>query len=306
MINPYWEPTKYEDGWWNLWGLLTPLQHESDGRNLGGSWNIAFVREDAGKRGTISHELAHSLGQGREFYEDYEKCQQFRKDPLEPCVDYKIPLALDADDQSWKLIENKFSIVNYTENIDNEWIDRDTYQKTFQVLSRFISPAIDPWVDLQGDSSSSSLLKDKKSSLKAVVSGFYYEKEDAFIVPKTRVYKTSLQTTSFDQKTKKPKLPLITFQLKEKGKVLKEVKRIALKTKIESLYENGSSKTRPFPFSHVMAVFELSENYPERNLRIVILDPKENVIYSAPLLKKVTENGTKKTTNDLVQIDKNY
>ena len=76
--------------------------------------------------------------------------------------------------------------------------------------------------------------------------------------------------------------------------------------KIESLYENGTSKIRPFPFSHMMAAFELPENYSERNLQIVILDLKKNIIYSAPLPKKVTENGVKKTINDLVQIDKNY
>ena len=101
-INPYWEPSPLEDGFWNLWGLLAPLQLESEGRNLGGSWNVAFISEDTRERGTVSHELAHTLGQGREFYDPNEMCRQFKRDPLEPCEDYEIPLALDADHQSWR------------------------------------------------------------------------------------------------------------------------------------------------------------------------------------------------------------
>ncbi|MCZ0932828.1 MAG: hypothetical protein OXJ52_06730 [Oligoflexia bacterium] len=65
---------------------------------LGGSWNVAIVHEDQKDKGTVSHELAHILGQGREFYKPHEMCRQFRGSALEACEDYQIPLALSAGD----------------------------------------------------------------------------------------------------------------------------------------------------------------------------------------------------------------
>ena len=144
-------------------------------------------------------------------------------------------------------IGNRFSIVSDKKDIDNKWIDRDTHQKTFRVLSQFASPAIDPWVDLQGDRSSSRL-RDKEPSLKAIVSGFYYEKEDAFIVSKTRIYKTKLKTPSFDFKTENPKLSFIKFQLRENGRVLEEIKRPAFKNEKGVFAGQWRLKGSPFSF----------------------------------------------------------
>ena len=52
-----------------------------------GSRNVMFLIDDQKDKGTIAHELAHTLGQGREFYElvdendealpDQEQCQRF-------------------------------------------------------------------------------------------------------------------------------------------------------------------------------------------------------------------------------------
>ena len=38
-----------------------------------GSWNVMFLIDDQKDKGTLSHELAHTLGQGKEFYRQFEK-----------------------------------------------------------------------------------------------------------------------------------------------------------------------------------------------------------------------------------------
>ena len=70
---------------------------------------------------------------------------------------------------------------------------------------------------------------------------------------------------------------------------------------MELLYKNEPPKSKPFPFSHAMAAFDLPEDYRERNLRIVVLDPEKNIIYSAPIPKK---RKKKAKTANIALIDK--
>ena len=284
VITPKWQPDEPKT---SFFGLIKSFQFEWEGENLGGSWNIAFVRSDQDNKGTVSHELAHTLGQGRELYESNERCQQFRGDPLEVCKNYIIPRALEATNQSWKVIKNKHSIVSDEGGrIADLWIDRDTFQKNFWLASHFPSLGIDPWVDLFDEADESRRLKNRKSSLKAVVSGFYYEEEEAFIIPTTTVYKTTLKTMSFPSEVS---LPLLSFQLKEGEELLKEIKRPVFQLDIELLYENEISETRPFPFSHAMASFQLPEDYEKRNLNVFVFSPKGKLIYSATVSKMLKE-----------------
>ena len=280
MISPLWKGWK----WFLAWSWKSGF--------LGGSWNVAFVHEDQVNKGTVSHELAHTVGQGREFYEPHEQCRPFRGSPLELCDKYKIPLALEADHQSWTFVEKKFSIMsNEGKNIEDKWIDRDTFQKTFKVLSKKVVIPNDE--ELLGKSIIADYRKEKKSSVKAVVSGFYHEKEKDFVVPKIEIRKTKLLTPSFYPNTENTKLPVVIFQLKEGGRLLKEIKRPLLKFQLEILYKNKPPETEPFEFSPLMAVFKLPEDYKKRDLRIVVLSPWKKRIWTAPVPKKRESKPTK-------------
>ena len=231
--------------------------------------------------------MAHTVGQGREFYEPHEQCRPFRGSPLELCDKYKIPLALEADHQSWTFVEKKKSIMNskeLKEDIDDLWIDRDTFQKTFKVLSK--RAVIPDDEELFDKSIIADYRKEKKSSVKTVVSGFYHEKEKDFVVPKIEIRKTKLLTPSFYPNTENTKLPVVIFQLKEGRRLLKEIKRPMLKFQLEILYKNKPPETEPFEFSPLMAVFKLPEDYKKRDLRIVVLSPWKKQIWTAPVLKK--------------------
>ena len=93
----------------------------------------------------------------------------------------------------------------------------------------------------------------------------------------------------------------MTFQLKEKGKLLKEIRRPILKMDIETLHENNTSNKQAFPFSHTMASFTLPKDDKKRNLQVYILGPKKNVIYSAPVPRK---RKKERKEQNVVLIDK--
>ncbi len=254
---------------------------------IGGSWNVAFINSAEKNLGTVSHELAHLLGQGREFYHSQERCRHLMINQKAPCSIKFIPRFLDTGiknkRQFWELItKNRYSFMGNQGNIHNQWIDRDTYQKNMKILSTY-SPAISSSVELYKQTSSLRLERKR-----AVVTGFYNREKSAFIVPKIKIYKTKLTTPSFKQ-IKGINIPVVTIQLKEKNRMLQEIKRPIFKMEIELLYRSQSSKKEPFDFSHVMAVFKLPKDSKKRKLRISILSPKGDVIYSAPVPKKLSE-----------------
>ena len=244
--------------------------------------------------GTVSHEIAHTLGQGREFYKPKEKCQTFRGDPLVFCKDYEIPRSLYARTENrqsiWEFIENKYSIVNNVNDITQLWIDRETYQKTFSVLAKR-GAIIPEKTDLySGSTTNSHYPKNQTPSFKVLISGFYYEKADSFIIPKTSVHKTDIQTPPFPTvEGKNP--PMVTFQLRDKNnKILQEVKRPLLKVSLEALYKNKTSRKIPFEFCHLLAVLKLPENSQNKGLHVVVISPKGRVMYSVPVsIKKKRE-----------------
>jgi len=255
---------------------------------IGGSWNVAFINSSEKNRGTVSHELAHLLGQEREFYEPNEKCQHLRTYQQKvSCATKFIPRFLDTgiknNKQFWELItNNRYSVMGDQGNITNQWIDRDTYQKSLKILSTYL-PAIPSNVELYKQTSSLHL-KEKK----IVVSGLYNREKSAFVVPKIRVYKTKLVTPSSKQ-IKSLNVPVITIQLKEKNRILQTIKRPIFKMEIELLYRNQPSKKELFDFSHVMAAFKLPKDSKKRELWISVLSPKGKVIYSEPIPKELSE-----------------
>ena len=294
IIRPRIKKSKYED-WW-----IRPFELPEI---AGGSWNVIFVRSDEVDDGTVSHELAHSLGQGRELYEGYELCRHFRRDKLKSChKNLFIPRFLHTGIRKnrpfWHLIKkDRYTVMDNQGDIKQQWIDRDTYQKNLWTLSKY-DPVIPPEVNLYKKTSS---LRARKR--KIIVSGFYNKKQNTFIVSKTRISLTKILTPSFVEKAKN-NLPFITFQLKEKNMILQEIKRPVFEMEIELLYKNEFSTSRPFDFSHAVAVFKLPESYKQRNLRVFVLDPKGGIIYSAPVPKKIRKGKEKGNIGNIARIDK--
>ena len=170
-------------------------------------------------------------------------------------------------------------------DIHDLWIDRDTYQKAFQVLSE--KAVIPNDEELFGESIVNREYEtEKESSLKAVITGFYYEKERDFLVPDIKVQETKLSTPSFYSDTENTKFPVAIFQLREGNKVLQSIKVPVFKMEIKTLYKNKNPKTEPFEFSPLMAAFRLPSDYKARNLRIVVLDPLGKEMYSVSVPKK--------------------
>ena len=201
----------------------------------GGSWNVAFVRDDEKDAGTVAHELAHTLGQGKEFYDPIEECQTFSRDIPKLCKDYKIPRSLNAwiknSKGAFRFVKNKFSILSDISGIKRLWIDRDSYQKIFSTLAE-IGAVVPEDIDLYRTNSSKKL-KVKKLSLRALVSGFYYAKNDSFLLPKTTVNKTRFTVSSVSS-IGGQKISTVIFQLRDKrNKTLQSLKRPLLKTDIE-------------------------------------------------------------------------
>ena len=76
--------------------------------------------------------------------------------------------------------------------------------------------------------------------------------------------------------------------------------------KAEFFYEEGETKTFPFPFVHAMAGFALPKDYKKRDLRIVVLNPKGKRIYSVPIPKKKKKKKKQDNSNNIVWFDKTY
>ena len=93
---------------------------------------------------------------------------------------------------------------------------------------------------------------------------------------------------------KEDNISFVTFRLKEEDAILQELKRPVFEMEIELFYKNSFPVTRPFDFSHTLVAFNLPENYQERELKVFVLDPKGNIIYSFLVPKEATENKIKK------------
>ena len=265
--------TTNENNWFAFWHWKTDF--------LGGSWNIAFVHEEDLNSGTVVHELAHTLGEEKEHYRSAgEFCRRFKGSAYKPCHTYRVEKALDTRKENGKLIfqfvEKKFSIMNNRSGIKNQWMLRDTFQKIFKVLSK--KAVIPPDEKLHADKSLYYYRKERRSSLKAVVSGFYDKKEQAFVLPQIKLRRTKLLTPSLYPQIKNTKGPVITFQLKEGKKILQTIKRPILKMQIKTLYKKKAPKIEDFDFSPAIAVFKLPEGFRDRKLRIDVLGEDKTIM----------------------------
>ena len=122
MLPPLWDPTIDAE-------LANLMEEEPEGANLGGNWNVAFVRDDQVDTGTVSHELGHTLGQGRELYHTNQRCRHFKKDEPEPCRRKQIiPKFLHTGKENnktfWELSNSKkYTIMDNQSGIKRQWIE---------------------------------------------------------------------------------------------------------------------------------------------------------------------------------------
>ena len=86
--------------------------------------------------------------------------------------------------------------------------------------------------------------------------------------------------------SEKVDIPALTFQLKEGTTVLQQIRRPVFDLEMEVLYENKTPEKKPFPFFHTRVAFKLPKDYKQRNLRILVYNPKKKLIYSTIVPKK--------------------
>ncbi len=260
---------------------------------LGG---ITFVREDQVDRGVLSHELAHLLGQRKDFYDQegkqQQKCRRFSGDELIPCAGYKIPRALDSwvenGQRHWNFVQDRYSIMDnknepdIEENILEElWIDRESHQRVFSPYAK-VSSVFD---HLQNKI---HLSEKKIKPKKLLVSGFYDKKRNRFLSPQLRVLETDGVTPSLSKDWDVKEVPLVSFHVKNReGSPLQTIRRPAFDVESRFLYEGGKSRecgSKSFGLSMVSAIFNLSElRTSPKDIKLSVFGPEGEEIFSSLL-----------------------
>ncbi len=274
VIQPYWEYWRYF--------IFQDWRYKSG--FLGGSWNITFISDDQKNQGTIAHELAHTLGQEKEQYDQKqhtELCQEFRGQTPILCHNQQIARGLDSwnNGSSFNFVKNKWSIMNNRGGILDQWIDRDTFQKIFSALLRF-GAVISNTTELFGR----SIVRNNK----IVITGFYDQTKDKIILPKQEILKTDLTTPSFSVGQHK-NIPNLIIKLDRHGDDFETIERPAFKMRIRTIYKDRTEKTEVLPISLITAAFELPKETKDtkiKDLSIRILNSNRRILYKAPLIKR--------------------
>ena len=268
---------------------------------LGGSWNIGLVLENQMDRGTLSHELAHTLGQGKEFYQkgeidkkinrwvaypdkDQTQCKEFNGSTEKVCYDYRIQRGLHTGTKNgknfWQFVEDRWSIMNNEGNFynnrrndDDIWIDRETFQKSFKVLSERkggVATEDENFLDEESREQVKS---------KVIFSGFYDTKKNKVILSKKIIKKTSLKTASAP---KDKSIPTIKFQLKDKkGKVIKEVNQAIFNLEMKLIYKDRPHKKIKTSLSPFLVSFDINENDNNKEFALNVINPKTDELLLA-------------------------
>ena len=216
---------------------------------VGGSSHVLFVREDSYIGSTLSHELGHSLGQrGREFYDEKQKCRDFKYQTEEECHVYKMKRSL-----KFREIEQDLLSIMHEGDIPihQKWIDRETFQKIFVYLlkednRRFASTILNSPLSRDKAVSRDRAVKDDPI---VIISGIYLKngnlkKEKFFYDPKIEVHKEGgLLTPSIEGGD-------IQIELKLEGKVI-YTNRLSSFAEIEFLREGGGENNQTYKLSSV-------------------------------------------------------
>ena len=247
----------------------------------GGSSNVLFVREDSYDDGTLSHELGHSLGQRKEFYDENQKCRDFKYDAEIKCNLYRI----DKSFKFGKIEQKLFSIMHSGDNpINQKWIDRDTFQKAFVYLLTDENRRMAPNAPLNKDKAVS---RDKavKNDPIVIISGIYLKnenpEEEKFLYdPKIEIHEEGGLLTPFIEEGD------IQIELRLEGKVI-YTNRFSSSADIEFLKNGGESHKSYKLFAVPMTISLPLEYGADADYEIVIKQimsgSKERALFSRKL-----------------------
>ncbi len=269
---------------------------------LGG---IAFIREDQLDKGVLSHELAHLLGQRRDFYaqdkdqnKPPQKCRWFSGHPLKICKKHTIPIALKTEFRNgsliWSFVKKRNSIMDNKNKSEDEesdpkepleilWIDRESHQKSFSAMAKISSRFYDSFYHFKR-----TLFGKNPLATKLLFSVYYSKEKKEFILPWTKFLKTDWSSSSWSEREREQlKVPFLLFQLKSKeGEVLDSVYRPILDGEAGFLSDREKEiySSKPFGFSMLSAIFDLSRlGDLSGNLQIVVYDPEGQEFFSFSL-----------------------
>ena len=275
VLHRQWYTAKTKFLWW-----------EWSSSKSGGSSNVVFVREDSYQDGVLSHELGHSLGQGKEFYDSNKKCRDFKYGAEERCDQYEINRSLKFG----KIELDLRSIMHSGKySIYQKWIDRETFQKIFVSLlrednRRFASTL--PNTPLSRDKTVSRNRNVKNDPI-VIISGIYLkseksEEEKFLYEPKIEIHKEGGLLMPFFEEGD------IQVELKLEEEVV-YTNRLSSFAEIEFLKEGvGNHKT--YKLSSVPITVSLPLKYGETAdyeivIKQVINDFAGRVLFSSKLQK---------------------
>ena len=233
----------------------------AENRESFGSWNVAFVVDEtledelAGvknkSQGIVLHEIAHLLGQEKEYYGDrnsdtddplpdneQEWFCNFPGKLIEPCYKHKIFRGFQANfnfQTSWKFLNDKFPFMNNeTITIENMWIDRKTYQKIFRTLYQ---ENLDP-----RESRTQEVIQESLSPV-VTLSGVYDKKRGIFYENFSMAYEKGLPTISHQKGDIEISLVKIIREGNDiKNKVVSKA-NIPTNMKMELILNKGGGRT---------------------------------------------------------------
>ncbi len=234
---------------------------------LGRSYNITFVSADQKNKSTILHELSHLLGQGKEMYEGKNSCKTFWDEKTTPCNVYKTQ-GFEASflDQNliWKFLNNKWSFMNNKQRPENNWIDRETYQKVFQTMSY--------WKDYNLNESLTARFRNRQMRTSIAISGIYDKGTNKFSKAFSIPVKEAIPSLS-DEKGNL----LVELALEVKnpsGTKLEPLyeSRVSTDVKMEIFYEKEIKKVNleKVPISVVLPLHKEYFNNKMKNVRFIV------------------------------------
>ena len=244
-----------------------------------GNWNVAFVSEETledrlarGKRkaqGIVLHEIAHLLGQGKEYYEQKDKddntlpdhrqsrCRKFSSEPQIFCYKYKIfgGLLASFKNKNWTFINEKTSFMdNEPEYPSNLGIDRETFQKLFQTL---LHEKLDP----TSSNEQEFIQKFKKRIPVVSLSGLYDKNKGEFYNGFSIIHEKGFPSFS----DKKGEIEILLTRRVEtndsiKYEILSRMNPIT-ELEMEFLFENGGGKRIDLDVIPVTAKLPIPREY---------------------------------------------
>ena len=272
-----------------------------------GGWNVAFVSEEAFEdkkayqnqksQGIVLHEIAHLLGQKKDYYklekkigknqyqtlspDKQSKCKKFLSDPEIFCYNYRIFGGLIASfkNKKWKFVNDKFPFMsNEKRNLDSLGIDRETYQKLFQTLHDI---NLDP-------TKSRQQAQLKKTTPVISLAGIYDKKKGRFYNSFSVVYKKGIPSLSY----KKGAIEVSLYRKVKTNNSIKHQKiakaNAITDMELKILLKNGGGKRIKLEHVPIIVNLPIPQKYLEseklrKELRLIV---RENFYTLSPVKKK--------------------